>query len=76
MNFDFSIITNALPYLWKGFQYTVQLTVTAAAGGLVFGTLLALARLSSIKPLAMTAAAYVNQMRSSPLVLVLFWFFS
>jgi len=75
MNFDFSIITNALPYLWKGFQYTVQLTVTAAAGGLVFGTLLALARLSSIKPLAMTAAAYVNLMRSIPLVLVLFWFF-
>ena len=75
MNFDFSIITNSLPYLWKGFQYTVQLTVIAAAGGLVFGTLLALARLSSTGPLAMAAAAYVNLMRSIPLVLVLFWFF-
>ena len=75
MNFDFSIITNSLPYLWKGFQYTVQLTVTAAIGGLVFGTLLALARLSPIGPLAMAAAAYVNLMRSIPLVLVLFWFF-
>ena len=75
MDFDFSIITNALPYLWKGFQYTVQLTVTAAVGGLVFGTLLALARLSPIGPLAMAAAAYVNLMRSIPLVLVLFWFF-
>ena len=75
MNFDFSIITNSLPYLWKGFQYTVQLTMIAAAGGLVFGTLLALARLSSTGPLAMAAAAYVNLMRSIPLVLVLFWFF-
>ena len=75
MDFDFSIITNSLPYLWKGFQYTVQLTVTAAIGGLVFGTLLALARLSPIGPLAMAAAAYVNLMRSIPLVLVLFWFF-
>ena len=75
MDFDFSIITNALPYLWKGFQYTVQLTVTAAVGGLVFGTLLALARLSPIGPLAMAAAAYVNLMRSIPLVLVRFWFF-
>ncbi len=75
MNFDFSIIINALPYLWRGFQYTMQLTVTAAIGGLVFGTLLALARLSPSAPLAMTAAAYVNLMRSIPLVLVLFWFF-
>jgi glutamate/aspartate transport system permease protein len=37
--------------------------------------LLALARLSPIKPLALFAAGYVNLMRSIPLVLVLFWFF-
>ncbi|TMH21530.1 MAG: amino acid ABC transporter permease, partial [Betaproteobacteria bacterium] len=49
MHLDFGIIANSLPYLWKGFQYTVQLTVTAALGGLFFGTLLALARLSPIK---------------------------
>ena len=75
MGFDFAVIGNSLPYLWKGFQYTVQLTVTSAAGGLFFGTLLALARLSSVKPLALFAAGYVNLMRSIPLVLVLFWFF-
>jgi glutamate/aspartate transport system permease protein len=39
------------------------------------GTLLALARLSSIYPLQMAASAYVNLMRSIPLVLVIFWFF-
>jgi len=49
--------------------------VTAAAGGLVFGTLLALARLSSVRSLALVAAGYVNLMRSIPLVLVIFWFF-
>jgi glutamate/aspartate transport system permease protein len=75
MNFDFSVIVDSLPYLWKGMQYTLQLTVTAAAGGLFFGTLLAMARLSPIKPLAMAAAGYVNLMRSIPLVLVIFWFF-
>jgi glutamate/aspartate transport system permease protein len=75
MDFDISIITNSLPYLWKGFQYTAQLTAIAALGGLVFGTLLALARLSSIRPLSMAAATYVNLMRSVPLVLVIFWFF-
>jgi len=75
MNLDFSVVGSSLPYLWKGFQYTVQLTVTSALGGLFFGTLLALARLSAWKPLAMVAAGYVNLMRSIPLVLVIFWFF-
>ena len=75
MNLDFSVITQSLPYLWKGMQYTLQLTATSAIGGLVFGTLLALARLSSIRWLSNTAAGYVNLMRSIPLVLVIFWFF-
>jgi glutamate/aspartate transport system permease protein len=75
MNLDFGVVADSLPYLWKGFQYTLQLTLTSALGGLVFGTLLALARLSSLKPLAMVAAGYVNLMRSIPLVLVIFWFF-
>lgn len=75
MPFDFDVIQRSLPYLWKGFQYTVQLTVIAALGGLLFGTLLALARLSAIKFLAYGAAGYVNLMRSVPLILVIFWFF-
>jgi glutamate/aspartate transport system permease protein len=75
MNLDFDVITRSLPYLWKGFLYTVELTAIASIGGLFFGTFLALARLSPIKPLALFAAGYVNLMRSIPLVLVLFWFF-
>src|SRR5438046_9258931 len=75
MHLDFGIIANSLPYLWKGFQYTVQLTVTAALGGLFFGTLLALARLSPAKWLSTFAGIYVNLMRSIPLVLVILWFF-
>lgn len=75
MNLDFAVVTDSLPYLWKGMQYTLQLTLTSAIGGLVFGTLLALARLSSIKWLSNVAAGYVNLMRSIPLVLVIFWFF-
>jgi glutamate/aspartate transport system permease protein len=75
MTLDFDVIQRSLPYLWKGFQYTVQLTAIAALGGLFFGTLLALARLSAIKFLSYTAAGYVNLMRSVPLILVIFWFF-
>jgi glutamate/aspartate transport system permease protein len=75
VNLDFSVVRDSLPYLWQGMQYTLQLTVISALGGLFFGTLLALARLSSIKWLSWFAAAYVNLMRSIPLVLVIFWFF-
>ena len=72
---DFSIIGRTLPYLWKGLEYTLQLTVVAAIGGTVWGTLLAMARLSSFKALSLAAAGYVNLMRSIPLLLVIFWFY-
>jgi glutamate/aspartate transport system permease protein len=75
MNLDFTIVRDALPYLWKGMQYTLQLTIISAIGGLFFGTLLALARLSSVKWVSLAASGYVNLMRSIPLVLVIFWFF-
>jgi glutamate/aspartate transport system permease protein len=75
MNLDFSVITASMDYLWKGMQYTLQLTLVSAAGGLFFGTLLAMARLSSMRWLSAIAGGYVNLMRSIPLVLVIFWFF-
>ena len=72
---DFEVIQRAGPYLWKGLQYTLQLTAVAAVGGIFFGTLLALARLSSAKLVAKAAAGYVNLMRATPLLLVIFWFY-
>ncbi|HTS21247.1 MAG TPA: amino acid ABC transporter permease [Casimicrobiaceae bacterium] len=75
MQLDFSVIERSLPFLWSGFKYTVQLTAIAALGGIFFGTLLAMARLAKTRWLALPAAAYVNLMRSIPLVLVIFWFF-
>ena len=38
---DFGVVARTWPYLMGGLQYTVQLTVVAAIGGTVFGTLLA-----------------------------------
>jgi glutamate/aspartate transport system permease protein len=72
---DFGEIGRTLPYVMTGLQYTVQITVVAAVGGTVFGTLLAMARLSALKPLALLAGGYVNLMRSIPLLLVIFWFY-
>jgi len=74
-NFDFSVIVDSVPFLWTGLQFTLKLTLVAMSGGIVLGTLLALARLSSIRPLSLAASAYVNTMRSIPLVMVILWFF-
>ena len=74
--FDFGVIQRSLPYLFKeGMTFTVTLTLLAMTGGIIFGTLLAMMRLASIRPMSMLAGGYVNLMRSIPLVLVIFWFF-
>src|SRR3954463_560367 len=74
--YDFDAIQRSLPYLFReGMTFTVTLTAIAASGGIVFGTLLAMMRLSAFRPVSMLAGGYVNLMRSIPLVLVIFWFF-
>ncbi len=74
--FDWGVIQRSIPYLFReGMTFTVTLTLLAMSGGIVFGTILAMMRLSSFKPVSMVAGAYVNLMRSIPLVLVIFWFF-
>ena len=62
-------------FLLKGLYFSLFLTVVATAGGIFFGTLLALMRLSGRKWLDLPAAFYVNGMRSIPLVMVILWFF-
>ena len=62
-------------FVLKGLVFSVQLTLIAMAGGIVFGTVLALMRLSGRPWLALPAATYVNTMRSIPLVMVILWFF-
>ena len=75
-NFDFDVIARSWQYLFfTGMAFTLQLTLYAMAGGIVVGTLLAIARLSSIKPLALAAGGYVNLIRALPLILVIFWFY-
>ena len=75
-NLDFDVIRRALPYLFfEGMTFTVTLTTLAGLGGLIFGTAIALMRLSGFKVLGRIAGIYVDFMRSLPLVLVIFWFY-
>ncbi len=75
-NFDFGVIANSWVYLFQvGMVFTLKLTVLAMLGGVALGTLLAMARLSSLRVLSLAAAGYVNLVRAVPLVLVIFWFY-
>ncbi len=74
-DFDWSSIPGALPYLWIGMKTTLQITAVAVVAGIVWGTLLAMLRLSTLPALSWFAVSYVNLFRSVPLVMVLLWFF-
>ena len=74
--FDVAVLQRALPFLWNGMRLTLQLTTMAVAGGLALGLVLAVMRLSSVRPLTWLVAAYVNFLRSMPLILVIFWFYT
>jgi len=73
--FDYHIVFHSIPFLAKGMVLTLILTVAAITGGLLLGTLLALARLAPMRWLAFAAGTYVNFFRSMPLILVIFWFY-
>lgn len=77
MNLDFAFLDASVlsSFVLKGLVFSVQLTLVAMIGGIVLGTVLALMRLSGKPWLVMPAAAYVNTLRSIPLVMVILWFF-
>ena len=77
LNLDWSFFSWDLfsNFVLKGLYFSLTLTVIATLGGIFFGTLLALMRLSGKKWLDIPATIYVNGMRSIPLVMVILWFF-
>src|SRR3546814_19129683 len=73
---DWEVIVHSLPFLFfTGLRFSVNLTLAATAGGVILGTALALMRLSASPAISSFAGAYVNLIRSIPLLMVIFWFF-
>jgi glutamate/aspartate transport system permease protein len=77
MNLDFAFLSWGVlsSFVAKGLIFSVQLTLIAMVGGIALGTVLALMRLSGKAWLVIPATAYVNTLRSIPLVMVILWFF-
>ena len=72
---DYSVVLRNLPYLWTGLQLSLLLAALAIGGGIFLGSIMSMLRMSSIRPVAWLALAYVNFFRSVPLILVIFWFY-
>jgi len=75
VDFDWSVIAKNREVLWDGMKLSLQLFGIALAGGIVVGTLLAMARLSSWKILSYPATGFVNLIRSIPFIMAIFWFY-
>ncbi|NLV96227.1 MAG: amino acid ABC transporter permease [Desulfovibrionales bacterium] len=72
---DWTVISRNIDFLLGGLVVTFQLAVISLAGGIFFGVLLGLARISSRKYISCPATLYIHFFRSQPLILVIFWFY-
>jgi glutamate/aspartate transport system permease protein len=61
--------------LLEGLLTSVKLAVVAIGLSLPLGCLIAIGRLSRRRALSLSCAAFVNLLRSNPLVLILFWLY-
>ncbi len=75
LDFDWKVIADNFLFLMRGLVTTFELAVIAIAGGLVLGTLVGMARISSRFYVYYPATVFVNLLRSIPLILVIFWFY-
>lgn len=75
MDYDWAVIWKSRQVLWDGMLLSAKLFGIALTGGIFFGTLLAMARLSSWKVLSLPSAGFVNLIRSIPFIMAIFWFY-
>jgi His/Glu/Gln/Arg/opine family amino acid ABC transporter permease subunit len=69
---DFSVVARNLPYLGAAFGLTLQTAALVIAGGTIAGVLLGLARNARIYAVRGAALLYVELIRGTPLLVVLF----
>ncbi len=71
MNLDFSQIVPYIPFMLEGIWVTLKFVFFAIILGSILGTLLALFKIGSVKPLRWFADAYTSIFRGTPLILQL-----
>ncbi|MFD1007649.1 amino acid ABC transporter permease [Oceanisphaera ostreae] len=69
------VVIESLPYLWQGLQVTLKIFIIAISLGFGIGLILALLRLSPIKPLTWLAKIFVDIIRGTPILVQLFFIY-
>ncbi|QHW35389.1 ABC transporter permease subunit [Paenibacillus rhizovicinus] len=68
---DFSTLDGYVPFILRGVYVTLLFTLVSASLGFIWGTILSLFKLSSIKPLRWFSTFYTSVFRGTPLLLQL-----
>jgi His/Glu/Gln/Arg/opine family amino acid ABC transporter permease subunit len=69
------VVVENLPYLMRGLRLTAVITVVCMVASLAVGVVLALLRRSAVRALSAGATVYIETLRSTPLLMVIFWFY-
>jgi polar amino acid transport system permease protein len=72
---DFGAFFKYLPFLLRGMEVTILVSLLSMVVGAIIGLAVALVRLSPFAPLRWVAAFYVDFLRSTPLLIQLVWVF-
>ncbi|WP_400163286.1 amino acid ABC transporter permease [Brevibacillus sp. TJ4] len=71
MNLDFAQIVPYIPFILEGIKVTLQVTFLSVILGFIWGSILALIKISRFGPLNWFAVAYTSIFRGTPLILQL-----
>jgi His/Glu/Gln/Arg/opine family amino acid ABC transporter permease subunit len=72
MGMDLAVIWKNLPFLLEGLRVTLQTAALVIAGGAAFGVGLGILRTSRLPVATQVASAYIEGIRGTPLLVVLF----
>lgn len=75
MEWNFAPVIGSLDILMLGLLNTLKVTGLALSLGVPLGLMLALARLSQLRPVSMISAFTIEFFRTTPPLVQLFWFF-
>src|SRR5918999_1562305 len=74
-DFDWGIVTGALPFLLRGLLTTIEIALITIALSMVLAIPLAVARMARIEIIRWLAQIYIEIFRCTPLLVQLFWMF-
>ncbi len=76
--FDWAVVTSGQYAQWllAGMKVTIELSVVAIVGSFILGLIIAVMRMSNVKPILWFAHAYLEFFRNTPLLVqIFFWYF-